>query len=128
MLKTNWNSTKEQRLPNKGNLFQVQDYQLNRAQRAAKAHSHRCLPLFSTGHAPKKHIRAVHVCMDYNMFDEYKHIVFAVRQGDHIQVKNAAQLTASAGLKPSRSNIKHELIKYMSNLIVLYDTTGHLYR
>ena len=127
-MKTNWNSTKEQRLPNKGNLFQVQDYQLNKAQRAAKAHSYRCLPLFSACRAPKKHIHVVRVCMVYNMVNEYKHIVFAVREGDHIQVKNAAQLTASAGLKPSRSNIKHELIKYMSNLIVLYDTTGHLYR
>lgn len=62
------------------------------------------------------------------MFNEYKHIVFAVREGDHIQVKNTGQLKASAGLKLIRSNIKHELIKCMSNLIVLYDTTGHSYR
>lgn len=62
------------------------------------------------------------------MFSEYKHIVFAIREGDHVQVKNTDQLKASAGLKLIRSNIKHELIKYMSNLIVLYDTTGHSYR
>lgn len=127
-MKTNWNSTKEQTLPNKGNLFQVQGHQLNTAKRAAKAHSYRCLPMFSMCRPPKKHICVVRVCVDYNMFSEYKHIVFAIREGDHVQVKNTDQLKASAGLKLIRSNIKHELIKYMSNLIVLYDTTGHSYR
>jgi len=62
------------------------------------------------------------------MFKEYKYIVFAVREGDHVQVKNTDEPRASAGLKLIRSNIKHELIKYMSNFIVLYDTTGHFYR
>lgn len=54
--------------------------------------------------------------------------LFAAREEDHIQVENTDQLRASAGLKLIRSNIKHELINYMSNLIVVYDTTGHLYR
>lgn len=119
---------KEQRLPNKGNLFQVHGYHLNTAQRAAKAHSYRCLPLFSMCCAPKKHILVVHVCVNYNMFNEYKHILFAVKEGEHVQVKTTNQLIASAGLKLIRSNIKHELIKYTSKLIVLYDTTGHSYR
>lgn len=50
------------------------------------------------------------------MCDEYKHTVSAVREG----AKTTNQLTASAGLKLTRSNIKHELIKYTSNLLVLY--------
>lgn len=62
------------------------------------------------------------------MFNEHKHILFAVREGDHVQVKTVNQLTASADLKLIRSNIKHKLIKYMSKLIALYDTTGHSYR
>lgn len=125
VLKTNWNGTKGPLLPNKGNLFQVQGHQLNTAQGAAKAHSYRCLPVFSMCRAPKKHIHVVHVHVDYNMFSEYKHIKFAVREGDHVQVKNTDQLKASAGLKFISSNIKHKLIKYMSSLTVLYDTTGY---
>lgn len=117
---------REQTLPNKGNLFQ--GYQLNTAQRAAKAHSYRCLLFFSVCCAPKKHIPVVHICVVYNMLNAYKHIVFAVREGDHVQLKHTDQLIASAGLKLIRSNKKHELIKYMSNLIVLCDTTGHSYR
>lgn len=119
---------KEQRLPNKGNLIEVQGYQLNTAQRAAKAHCYRCLPLFSMCHAPKKHICVVHVCVDHNAFNEYKHIVFAVGQRDRVQAQHSDQLTASAGLKFIRPNIKQEIIKYMYKMIVLYDITGHLYR
>lgn len=54
--------------------------------------------------------------------------LFAAREEDHIQAENTDQLRASAGLKIIRSNIKHELINYMSKLIVVYDTAGHLYR
>lgn len=60
VLKTNWNSTKEQILPNERNFFQVQGYQLNKTHKTAKVHSHRCLHLFSMCHAPKKHILLEH--------------------------------------------------------------------
>lgn len=77
---------------------------------------------------PKKYISVVCECLDYKVFSEYKHIVFAVRQGDHIQAQHSDQLTASAGLKFIRLNIKQEIIKYMYKMMVLYDITGHLYR
>lgn len=79
-------------------------------------------------HAMHPKTTSVLYIVDYNVFSEYKHIVFGVRQGDHIQAQHSDQLIASVGLKFIRPNIKQEIIKYMYKMIVLYDITGHLYR